>query len=86
MNIVAKTAAVVLAAAALCGLGIGTIAAAPSDQVSGPTSTRTDLKEFDVEVPLRTDVWKGYTELNQDRLGLGDGWGLSPGWVEVSPR
>ena len=37
MNILAETAAVVLAAAALCGLGVGTAAASTSDQVSGTT-------------------------------------------------
>ena len=41
MNIFAKTAGVVLAAAALCGLGVGTAAAATSGQVSGTESTVT---------------------------------------------
>ena len=40
MNILAKTAAVGLAAAALCGLGVGTAAAATSDQWSGTTSNQ----------------------------------------------
>ena len=39
MNILAKTAAVVPAAPALCGLGVGTAAAATSEQVSGTTSS-----------------------------------------------
>jgi hypothetical protein len=64
MNILAKTAAVVLAAAALCGLGVGTAAAATSDQVSGTTSSYTD----------------------QERFGLGNGWGLAPGFVEAASR
>jgi hypothetical protein len=67
MSMFAKTAAVVLAAAALCGLGVGTAAAATSEQVSGTTSS---------------DPWS----LDQERLGLGDGWGLAPGWVEAASR
>src|SRR5689334_570945 len=43
MNILAKTAAVVLAAAALCGTGVANAAAATSDQVS-TSSLCTDLK------------------------------------------
>ena len=44
MNIVAKTGAVVLAVAALCGLGVGTAAAATSDQVIvSSTTSCTDL-------------------------------------------
>jgi hypothetical protein len=41
VSILAKTAGVVLAAAALCGLGVGTAAAATSAQVSGTESTVT---------------------------------------------
>jgi ABC-type phosphate transport system substrate-binding protein len=41
MNIFAKTAGVVLAAAALCGIGVGTAAAATSGQVSGTESAVT---------------------------------------------
>jgi hypothetical protein len=43
VSILAKTAGVVLAAATLCGLGVGTAAAATSDQVSSTTSVCTDL-------------------------------------------
>ena len=46
MNILAKTAAVVLAAAALCGLGVGTAAAATSDQVSSTTPICTDTINY----------------------------------------
>ena len=43
MNILAKTAGVMLAAAALCGLGVGTAAAATSGQASGTSSICTDI-------------------------------------------
>ena len=46
MSILAKTAGVVLAAATLCGLGVGTAAAATSDQVSSTTSVCTDLWNY----------------------------------------
>jgi hypothetical protein len=64
MNILAKTAPVVLAAAALCGLGAGTAAAGTSGQVGGTTSSSTE----------------------QERFGLGNGWGLPLGWVEAASR
>jgi hypothetical protein len=44
VNILAKTAGVVLAAATLCGLGVGTAAAATSGQVSG-TGSRVTVYE-----------------------------------------
>jgi hypothetical protein len=94
VSILAKTAGVVLAAATLCGLGVGTAAAATSGQVSGTETTVTvhegTLAHLDsVSLPRftcpSTYPWLYNANLSPDHHRVLRGVQVhSSGWIDVA--